>query len=33
MKALAAELDCSHAEARTVLGSALDKLRGRLLSP
>lgn len=33
MKALAAELDCSHAEARAVLGSALDKLRGRLLSP
>ena len=33
MKALAGELECSHAEARAVLGGALDKLRWRLLSP
>src|SRR4029079_11218279 len=30
MKDLAAELGCNHAEARDVLGSALDKLRRRL---
>jgi DNA-directed RNA polymerase sigma subunit (sigma70/sigma32) len=33
MKALAGELECSHAEARAVLGGALDKLRWRLLRP
>jgi hypothetical protein len=33
MKGLAGELDCSRAEARAVLGCALDKLRGRLLAP
>jgi hypothetical protein len=32
MKELAAELGCNHAEARDVLGGALDKLRRRLLS-
>jgi DNA-directed RNA polymerase sigma subunit (sigma70/sigma32) len=31
MKELATELDCSHAEARAVLGGALDKLRHRLM--
>jgi hypothetical protein len=31
MKDLASKLGCSHAEARDVLGSALDKLRRRLL--
>lgn len=30
MKDLAAELGCNHAEAREVLGGALDKLRQRL---
>jgi DNA-directed RNA polymerase sigma subunit (sigma70/sigma32) len=30
MKDLARELDCSHAEARDVLGTALHKLRQRL---
>jgi len=30
MKELAAELGCNHAEARDVLGGALDKLRRRL---
>jgi DNA-directed RNA polymerase sigma subunit (sigma70/sigma32) len=30
MKALAVELECTHAEARDVLGGALDKLRRRL---
>jgi hypothetical protein len=33
MKELAAELGCNHAEARAVLGGALDKLRQRLQSP
>ena len=33
MKALAAELGCNHAEARAVLGGALDKLRQRLITP
>ena len=33
MKDLARELDCSHAEARDVLGSALGKLRTRLTQP
>ena len=33
MKDLARELGCSHAEARDVLGAALDKLRTRLTSP
>jgi hypothetical protein len=33
MKELALALDCSHAEARDLLGAALDKLRRRLLSP
>jgi DNA-directed RNA polymerase sigma subunit (sigma70/sigma32) len=32
MKELASELGCNHAEARTVLGGALDKLRHRLLA-
>ncbi len=32
MKDLAFELDCNHAEAREVLGAALDKLRRRLLT-
>src|SRR6187551_2827156 len=32
MKDLASELDCNHAEAREVLGAALDKLRRRLLT-
>ena len=32
MKDLALELDCNHAEAREVLGAALDKLRRRLLT-
>ena len=33
MKDLAGELECSHAEARDLLGGALDKLRWRLLEP
>jgi hypothetical protein len=33
MKELAVELGCNHAEAREVLGGALDKLRRRLLAP
>jgi hypothetical protein len=33
MKELAAVLSCSHAEARDLLGGALDKLRQRLLAP
>jgi hypothetical protein len=33
MKDLARELDCSHSEARDVLGGALDKLRRRLTNP
>ena len=32
MKDLADELGCNHAEAREVLGGALDKLRRRLLT-
>ena len=32
MKDLARELGCNHAEARDVLGAALDKLRTRLTS-
>jgi hypothetical protein len=32
MKELASELGCNHAEARAVLGGALDKLRRRLLT-
>ena len=32
MKDLASELGCNHAEAREVLGGALDKLRRRLLT-
>jgi DNA-directed RNA polymerase sigma subunit (sigma70/sigma32) len=32
MKDLATELGCNHAEAREVLGGALDKLRRRLLT-
>lgn len=32
MKELATELGCNHAEARDVLGGALDKLRRRLLT-
>ncbi len=32
MKDLAVELGCNHSEARAVLGSALDKLRQRLLT-
>ena len=32
MKDLASELGCNHAEARDVLGGALDKLRRRLLT-
>ncbi len=32
MKELASELGCDHAEARAVLGGALDKLRQRLLT-
>jgi hypothetical protein len=32
MKDLALELGCNHAEARDVLGGALDKLRQRLLT-
>ena len=32
MKQLASELGCNHAEARAVLGGALDKLRRRLQS-
>ena len=32
MKNLAAELGCNHAEARAVLGGALDKLRQRLIT-
>ena len=33
MKDLASELGCNHAEARAVLGGALDKLRQRLITP
>ena len=33
MKNLASELGCNHAEARAVLGGALDKLRQRLITP
>jgi len=33
MKELARQLECSHAEARDLLGGALDKLRQRLLAP
>jgi DNA-directed RNA polymerase sigma subunit (sigma70/sigma32) len=33
MKNLAGELGCNHAEARAVLGGALDKLRQRLITP
>src|SRR3954470_23463447 len=33
MKDLAMELGCNHAEARAVLGGALDKLRQRLITP
>jgi len=33
MKDLARELDCSHKEARDVLGRALSKLRQRLTEP
>jgi hypothetical protein len=33
MKELAVQLGCTHAEARELLGCALDKLRQRLLSP
>lgn len=33
MKELASELGCNRAEVRDVLGSALDKLRRRLLAP
>ena len=33
MKELARELGCTHAEARDVLGGALDKLRTRLTQP
>jgi len=33
MKELAVRLECSHAEARELLGGALDKLRQRLLAP
>ena len=33
MKNLALELGCNHAEARAVLGGALDKLRQRLITP
>jgi hypothetical protein len=32
MKQLASELACNHAEARDLLGGALDKLRRRLLT-
>lgn len=32
MKELACELGCNHAEARDLLGGALDKLRQRLLT-
>lgn len=32
MKDLAAELGCNHSEARAVIGSAIDKLRQRLLT-
>jgi hypothetical protein len=32
MKNLAVELGCNHAEARAVLGGALDKLRQRLIT-
>ena len=32
MKDLASELGCNHAQAREVLGGALDKLRRRLLT-
>jgi hypothetical protein len=33
MKDLARELGCNHAEARDVLGAAIDKLRWRLRQP
>jgi hypothetical protein len=33
MKDLASQLECNHAEARAVLGGALDKLRQRLITP
>ncbi|HXY93312.1 MAG TPA: hypothetical protein VEP49_12595 [Acidimicrobiia bacterium] len=33
MKDLARELECSHTEARDVLGGALEKLRQRLTEP
>ena len=33
MKELAALLECTHAEARDLLGGGLDKLRQRLLAP
>ena len=33
MKELAQQLECSHSEARDLLGGALDKLRRRLLAP
>jgi DNA-directed RNA polymerase specialized sigma24 family protein len=33
MKELAQQMECSHAEARELLGSALDKLRQRLTAP
>lgn len=33
MKALARELECTHAEARDLLGGALDTLRRRLTTP
>jgi DNA-directed RNA polymerase sigma subunit (sigma70/sigma32) len=33
MKDLASQLGCNHAEARDVLGGALDKLRQRLITP
>jgi hypothetical protein len=33
MKELAQQLHCSHAEARDLLGGALDKLRQRLTAP
>jgi DNA-directed RNA polymerase sigma subunit (sigma70/sigma32) len=33
MKDLASTLGCNHADARAVLGGALDKLRRRLLTP
>jgi hypothetical protein len=33
MKELSQQLGCSHAEARELLGGALDKLRQRLITP